>query len=222
MKKRNKVEEIFHRDLYRTFNRTNHFISDEKAWADLLLSKTALIIATMIILTAVYALAASSSDVVKKDELEVITVDLVSNIDSLGSVHSIAGNDAIIYTFDSYTEQLIDHNKLNISVTGEYVTAGFEEDRQTIRAARMLSYRTLPFSPDELRDLLIKKFGANGNISQPVNSVFPYTDVTDLLSIEAAEELYLNTSKDVIIEQASIFVADGSEVNELEYVLVYQ
>jgi len=195
---------------------------DNSAWVDLILSKTALIIATVVILAAVYSLAASSSDIVKKNELEVITLDLVSNIDYVGTIHSDTDNAAKVYNFDTSSRQLIDSGGLNISITGEYVSCTFADDINDLSSVRALSYRTLPFNPIILRNMLIGKFAADGNISQPVNSMFPYTDVTEFLNISTAEELYLNTSKEVHIEKASVFVTDGSEVKELEYILVYQ
>ncbi|MEZ5333772.1 MAG: hypothetical protein R2741_00270 [Methanolobus sp.] len=196
-------------------------LKDNTAWVDLILSKTALILATVIILAAVYSLAGSSSELVKKDELELITVDLVSNIDAAGGTGSDAGN-IVIYSFDLNSEELVEYEKMNISVSGEYVRCALEDGSTNIVAARPLSYSTLPFSPEHLRTLLSGQFAADGSIGQPVNSSFPYNDVTDFLSLNSAEALNLNTSRDVFIEKRSVFVVDGSEVNELEYVLVYQ
>ena len=196
--------------------------NDNNAWVDLILSKTALIIASAVILAAAYSLAVSSSDMVKKNELEVITLDLVSNIDSVGTIHSDTDNVAKLYTLDTSARQLIDGGGLNISVTGEYVSCTFTDDIHHLSSVRPLSYKTLPFSPIKLRSVLTEKFAADGNISQPVYSIFPYTDVTDFLDIIATEELYLNTAKEVHIEKASVFVTDGTEVKELEYILVYQ
>ncbi|WP_292469782.1 hypothetical protein [Methanolobus sp.] len=199
-----------------------YLLNNTDAWVDLILSKTALILATVIILAAVYGLAGSSSDLVKKDELEVIAIDLASNIDAAGSIHSITRDGVKTYSFDAYSGQLIDYDKMDISVSGEYVVCTFADNGHNISAARQLSYKTLPFSPIQLRILLNGQLGANGDRSHPVNSVFPYTDITEYLAITATEEFYLNTSKEVRIERASVFVTDGSEVNELEYVLVYQ
>ncbi|MDY0386684.1 MAG: hypothetical protein RBT65_06035 [Methanolobus sp.] len=201
---------------------TKSLNDDDTAWVDLLLSKTALIIATVVIIAAVYHLGSISSDMVKKNELEVIAIDLASNIDSVGTVHSGTDNAVKIYNFDSSAVQEIDSNRLNISVSGEYVSCTFSDDGNKLSAVRPLNYRTLPFSPKNLRNILTREFSADGNSSQPVNSIFPYTDLTEFLSIAAAEELSLNISKEVNIEKTQVFVTDGNEVNELEYVLVYQ
>ncbi|WP_340818821.1 hypothetical protein [Methanolobus sp. WCC4] len=207
---------------YRRPNGHRYLIDDDNAWADLILSKTALILATVIILTAVYALATSSSEIIEKDELEVLTMDIASSIDSVGSVRSGTGNVTRTYTFDTHNELIIDYKRLNISVSGEYVTAGFDDNGNTVRAARALSYRTLPFSNVELRGLLKDRFAAEGTENQPINSAYPFTDVTEFLSIEAADAIHLNTSMDVLIEKVSVFVTGGSEVKELEYILVHQ
>ncbi len=201
---------------------TKSLTDDDTAWVDLVLSKTALIIVTVVILAAVYHLGSISSDMVKKNELEVIAIDLASNIDSVGTIHSGTDNAVKIYNFDSSARQIIDSDRLNISVSGEYVSCSFSEDANKLSAVRPLSYRTLPFSPENLRSLLTGEFSADGNSSQPVNSIFPYTDLTEFLSSATAEELGLNISKEVNIEKTQVFVTDGIEVNELEYVLVYQ
>ncbi len=201
---------------------TKSFTDDNNAWVDLILSKTALIIVTAVILAAVYNLTSISADMVKKNELEVLAIDLASNIDSVGSIHSGTDNTVKIYRFDSSARQQIDSGRLNISVTGEYVSCTFLDEGNNLSVVRPLNYRTIPFSPENLRNLLTGEFSADGNASQPVNSIFPHTDLTEFLSIVAAEELDLNISKEVNIEKTQVFVTDGNEVNELEYVLVYQ
>lgn len=198
------------------------FLNDTCAWIDLILSKTALIFATMIILMAVYSLAGSSSDLVKKDELETVTVDLVSGINAAGCMHPESADSLKVYSFDMHSERLIGRENLNILVSGEYVVCTYEDNGRNITSARALSYRTLPFSPSELGTMLSGYYGSDGSVNHPLYSDFPYTGVTDFLSAASAEGLYLNASKDVCFEKKSVFVTDGSEVNELEYVLVYQ
>jgi hypothetical protein len=200
----------------------HNLITDDSAWADLLLSKTALILATVTILIAVYSLAGSSSDLVRKDELEIIAVDIASNIDSIGAAHSDSSLSYLELNPESYEQQLSLKSDLNISISGEYVFCTFKENRQDISAARQLSYRTLTLNPQELRNVLIDTFGADGSISHPINSVFPYTDVTEFLAGRGTDELYVNMSKELHIQRTTIVVTDGTEVNGLEYVLVYQ
>ncbi|SDF84270.1 hypothetical protein SAMN04488589_1492 [Methanolobus vulcani] len=200
----------------------NHLITDDSAWIDLLLSKTALILATLIILAAVYSLAGSSADLVRKDELEIIATEIASNIDSAGSSRSDNSVNCITFDPESYEQQLSKRNELNISVSGEYIFCTLTENGRDISAARQLSYRTLPLSPNKFRNLLSGTFGADGNSSQPINSAFPYADVTDFLADRGTGELYLNTSKELHIQKTTVFVTDGSEVNGLEYILVYQ
>jgi hypothetical protein len=201
--------------------RIHHLTADDSAWADLLLSKTALILATVTILMAIYSLAGSSSDLVRKGEVEIIIADIASNIDSVGSSHSDNSNSYVKLNPD-YELKLSSRSDLNISISSEYVFCTLKENGQDISAARQLSYRTLTLNPQDLRNILVCTFGADGNISQPINSFFPYTGITELLANRGSDELYLNTSKEVHIQKTMVFVTDGSEVNELEYVLVYQ
>jgi hypothetical protein len=200
----------------------NNLITDDSAWADLLLSKTALILATVIILIAVYSLAGSSSDLVIKDDVEIIAVDIASNIDSIGSSNTDSSINCVELNPEIYRLEFSRKSNLNISISGEYVFCTLKEDGQDISACRQLSYNTLTLNPQDLRNILTGSFGADGNISQPINSVFPYTGVTDLLANRGSDELYLNTSKEIHIQKTTVFVTDGSEVNELEYILVYQ
>ncbi len=197
-------------------------ITNETAWADLILSKTALILATAIILTAVYSLSGTYSDLAKKDELEAIAVGLMSNINSAGSARPGADDTIRTYYFDINSGKLADHENLNVSVSCEYVVCTLEDRERNISAVRPLCYSTLPFTPGKVRSILTERFAASGNISQPVNSVFPYADVTEFLAMKGTEELFLNMSKEVHIQKTSVFVTDGSKVNELEYILVYQ
>ncbi|MDG6243629.1 MAG: hypothetical protein QCH31_04450 [Methanolobus sp.] len=197
---------------------------DSNAWADLILSKTALIVASAIILVALYNLATLHADISKKDGLDTLTFDIASNIDSVGSSPSGTAYAVKDYSFDAYSGLLTpeDYKKLNISVTGEYVACTFQDNGRNINSARSLSYRTLPFSPAELENLLTIEFAANGTVVYPISSLFPYTDVTEFLAVASAKESHLNIDEKVHIKKRSIFVTDASEVRELEYILVYQ
>jgi hypothetical protein len=199
-----------------------HLMTDESAWADLLLSKTALILATLIIMIAVYSLAGSSADIVRKDEVEIIATKIASNIDLIGSSRSGYSLNYMTFDPESSEMKLNKRSDLNISISSEYIFCTLKENGQDISAARELSYRTLPFSHDKLRDMLSVRFGADGNISQPISSVFPYTDVTGFLDNKGTDELYLNMSQELCIQKTTIFVTNGGEMNGLEYVLVYQ
>ncbi|WP_407355886.1 hypothetical protein [Methanolobus sp. WCC5] len=197
---------------------------DANAWVDLILSKTALIVASAIILVGLYNLAALHADIAKKDKLDALTFDIASGIDSVGSSPSGTAYAVKHYSFDAYSGLLMpeDYEKLNVSVTGEYVACTYQDKDHKINSARSLSYRTLPFSPSELEDLLSIEFGDDGTIVQPIHSLPPYTDVTGFLALASAEERHLYIKEEILIEKVSIFVTEAGEVRELEYVLVYQ
>lgn len=200
-------------------------LTDDNAWVDLLLSKTALILATVIILTAVYSFAGTSSDLVRKNELEVIATDIAACINTVGTSRPDTPSGYMIYSPEKYEPELGGKGELNISVSVEYVLctiSTINEKGESISAARQLNYRTLPVGPEKLHNLLTGEFAANGNVSQPINSAFPHTDVTDFLDNMGTDELYLNISKELHIQKTSVSVTDGNEVNRLEYVLVYQ
>ncbi len=201
---------------------TETIFDDEKAWADLILSKSALIIASAIILLSVYNMGFVSSDVVKKNEIESLTYTIASEIDSVGSARLDTDQASKNYSFDVYAGRSIIYEGLEISVSGEYVRCILSDEKHTIYSARQLSYRTIPISPCELQNLLSCRFAADGSINHPINSSFPYSELTNFLGTAATQERNLNLSRDVRIEKVSVFVTDGNGVKELEYVLVYQ
>ncbi|WP_292462511.1 hypothetical protein [Methanolobus sp.] len=200
-----------------------HFIADDRAWIDLLLSKVALIFVSIIILAALYHLAADAGRMNHDRQLDLIAQDFCSAINSAGkSSYETAGGN--IYFFDAYNKYGNFGSGINASVSGEYVSVSFEENGRRYGSVKPLMYKTLPLSEDEVRGELMGAFSANGNISQPIPAFYGYTAVTEFLAALGTKEENLNTSMEVHIEKTLIYIhnLNGTEVKELEYILVHQ
>ncbi len=199
-----------------------HFIADDRAWIDLLLSKVALIFASIIILAALYHLAADAGRMNQDRQLDAIAQDFRSAIDSAGKSSYEAGGK--IYFFDAYKKHGSFGSGLNASVSGEYVSMSFEEKGRRYGSVKPLMYKTLPLSEDEVRGELMGAFSANGNISQPIPASYGYTGVTEFLAALGTKEENLNTSIEIHIEKTLVYIQNlnGTGVKELEYILVYQ
>jgi len=203
-------------------NHTTGICTDERAWIDLLLSKVALILASVIILAALYHLAADAGRMNHDRQLEVIAQDFRSAIDSAGRDSDGAGGKN--YSFDPYEYHGRFGSGLNASVSGEYVTASFDEKGRKYTSVKPLTYKTLPFSEAEVRKELTDAFSAAGTQGQPIPASIGPERLTGFLATLGTKEKNLNISTPVHIEKTLIYAynLNGTGVKELEYILVYQ
>lgn len=220
MKIRAKVKKKFHHDFLDSDFR--YFSNDTNAWIDLILSKTALIFASIIILAALYHLTAELQQVDKQRQLDAIAQDFRSAIDSTGKSPYGTSPANTSYFFDPYRRDGQFNSQLKASVSGEYVSVLHEEDDKSIYAVKPLSYRTLPYNDSEIRDKLLDHFSASGDLNDPIMPPFTYPNVTDFLTSLGTKEENLNTSTKVHIVKTLIHINNGTEVKKLDYVLVYQ
>lgn len=201
---------------------TTHICTDERAWVDLLLSKVALILAGVIILAALYHLAVDAGRMNQDRQLEVIAQDFRSAIDSAGRDSYGAGGKN--YSFDPYEYHGRFGSGLNVSVSGEYVTASFDEKGRRYTSVKPLTYKTLPFSETEVRKELMDAFSAAGTLGQPIPAPIGPENLMEFLATLGTKEKNLNISIPVHIEKTLIYTynLNGTGVKELEYILVYQ
>ncbi len=189
--------------------RKNDIVTDEWAWADLLLSKAALIIASIVVLAALYHFYAEMGSVERDMQLDTMAQDLRSAIDAASSKEQKP------YSFDSYR---LGAPIPNVSISGEYVC--IEENGK--RHVKALTYRTLVLTEDTLREKLSDTFLANGSSNEPIPA--SYEDITVYLSTLGTKEQNINTSTEVHIKKTLIYIYDQNDtkVKGLEYVLVHQ
>ncbi|WP_406659639.1 hypothetical protein V7O66_07245 [Methanolobus sp. ZRKC3] len=198
------------------------FLEDKGAWIDLILSKTALIFATVVILAALYHFAADLEQLNQKEQLEVISQDMSYAIDSVGSSPYRSPSAKKDYSFDKYRGDRGFFDTMNVSVSGEYIAVSHRENNREIFSAEPLTYRTLALTPEELSSEMIQRFSAGGELNDPINLPFTYEDIFDFLAYLGTKETELNTSTEVHIAKTLIFYINDTEVRDLEYILVYQ
>ncbi len=199
-----------------------YFMNNDRAWIDLILSKTALIFASIIILAALYHLSADLQQADKQRQLDAIAQDFRSSIDSAGQSPYGTSSANINYSFDACGPEGKFTGQPDAWVSGEYIGMSYEEDKKTTHAVKPLAYRTLPYNETMIRDELLSRFSASGDLADPIISPFTTSNVTDFVTTLGAKEKNLNTSAKVHIVKTLIHVKNGTEVRKLEYVLVYQ
>lgn len=194
--------------------RSPQFYNDQTAWIDLTLSKAALMIVSIVILTAFYQLATDLTDTQVQDQLDNEAFRLKTTIDNIGSISP----DSIRYN-STHT-----FNAKNINravITGEYVQLESTHNDILLRAVKPLTFKTLPLNNSELQHLISSNFyGNDGTKEEPIDS--NVAAVLEVLSIKGREEVILNTGKIVQIEKTVIYLKNDTEVTKIELVLVYQ
>ena len=198
-------------------------LNDQSGWIDFTLSKIAMIIASVIIISAAFQLAADFKDMGREKELEVIAFDLKSAVDNVG-VDTFDAGVVRTYSFDmerfGFDKGFYD---IDAFISGEYVRmTATASDGRSIHAVKPLTFRVLPFNESTLQSKLADRFGHAGTMNDPIAS--DYTMVVDFLSQASTNEVILNTSIDVYIQKTFTYVIPitDSGVNKLDYVLVHQ
>lgn len=209
--------------LFKLRKTQRSLIDDQSGWIDFTLSKVAMIIASVIIISAAFQLAADFKDMGRENELGVVAFDFKSAVDNVGSNTFDAG---VIRTYSFDMERFgFDNGFYDIDafISGEYVkmTATTSGDR-SIHAVKPLTFRVLPFNENTLQSELADRFGHTGTMDDPIAS--DYTMVIDFLSQASTNEIILNTSIDVYIQKTFTYMIPitDSGVNKLDYVLVHQ
>ena len=191
-----------------------HLHKDQNAWIDLTLSKAALMIVSIVILSAFYQLSTGFNDIQAQDQLDAETFGLKNAIDDIGSISLDSIRKNATYTFN-------DKNIARAIVTGEYVRLEKNRNEITFYSVKPLTFKTMPLKEEDLRNILATNF--NGNDGTEDHTIDTDTaTVLEILSIEGRKELILNTGKRVHIEKTPIYLKNNTEVTKLELVLVYQ
>jgi len=198
-----------------------NIIDDQSGWIDFILSKIAMIIASVIIIAAAFQLAADFKDLGRENELGVIALDFKSAVDNVGGDTFDAG---VMQTYSFDMERFSfdnDFYDIDASISGEYVRmTATTSDGRSMYAVKPLMFRVLPFNESTLRSELAGSFGHDGTVDDPIAS--DYKTVMEFLSQTSANEVMLNTSMSVYIQKTFICIITDSGVNKLDYVLVHQ
>ncbi|MCM1987113.1 hypothetical protein [Methanococcoides seepicolus] len=175
---------------------------DQNAWIDLTLSKAALMIASIVILSAFYQLSTDFNDLQAQDQLDAEAFGLKNAIDDIGSssLDNIRKN--ATYTFN-------DKNIARAIVTGEYVRLEKNRNGIIFYSVKPLTFKTIPLKEEDLRNILATNFNGNdGNEDHTIDA--KAATVLEILSIKGREELILNTRKRVHIEKTPIYLKNNT------------
>ncbi|HML25168.1 MAG TPA: hypothetical protein PKC27_00490 [Methanomethylovorans sp.] len=192
------------------------FLQDERAWVDFVLSKTALILASVVVIAAIYHFAVSMDEVNHQKELDVLSTELLSYIDKAGSSPDEVN---ITYTFNKEHLSHFQGQHLETLISGEYVVVYANIDGRSIISAKTPAFRVYPYPPSVLYDDLRSEYGSSGTITEPIRA--EHADMIGYLT-SRTDEVSFNASNQVYIQKTFIYFIGNVNVEKIGYVLVYQ
>ncbi|WP_333786439.1 hypothetical protein [Methanomethylovorans sp.] len=192
------------------------FLQDERAWVDFVLSKTALILASVVVIAAIYHFAVSMEEVNHQKELDVLSTELLSYIDKAGSSTDEVN---ITYTFNKEHLSHFQGQHLETLISGEYVVVYANIDGRSIISAKTPAFRVYPYPPSVLYDDLRSEYGSSGTITEPIRA--EHADMIGYLT-SRTDKVSFNASNQVYIQKTFIYFIGDVNVEKIGYVLVYQ
>jgi hypothetical protein len=193
------------------------FTADSSAWADFLISKAALILASIILFAAVFHLAAEFKDFETQKQLDYLAWDFKKAVDRVG-----AGNFQEEYCFNEKEvfRALPSGENVKISVSGEYITLEVESDKRNFRAVRPFAFRILPFNESVLQEILLTRFGTEGSTKSPLTA--DYSEIKAFIQVLGTEEAVINPEENISLKKELIYIRDEEGVSAFAYILIYQ
>lgn len=203
--------------------REKDLLRDDSAWADFLISKGALILASVIFFAAFFQLAAGFKDLEAQEQLDFLARDFKVVMDEVGA-ESFEGeaSEEFSYRFDEneiFRASPFGEN-IEVLVSGEYVHLKARYDEKNFSAVRPFAFRVLPFNESVLREKLLTEFGAEGCEDSPLTAELQ--EIKAFLQVSGAREVVLNANENISIKKELIYVKDSEGVSAFGCVLVYQ
>ena len=206
------------------------FVRDNSAWADFLISKAALILASVILFAALFHLVAGFEGLEAQEQLDSLARDFKTAVDETGSKNfqrefqqEFQGEfQESSYCFEE-KEIFRDSpfgGDVKIRVSGEYVYLEAEADGKSFRAVRPFAFRVLPFNESVLQENLRIRFGAEGSREAPL--IADYPEVEAFLQVLGTKEAVLDPGKNISLKKELIYVKDREGVSAFGYILIYQ
>jgi hypothetical protein len=211
------------------------FARDDSAWADFLISKAALILASLILFAALFDLVAGFKELEAQEQLDFLARDFKTAVDEVGSNNSGSDN---LWTgaqqdfqgeshksFYCFEEKEIFRDSpfagdLKVRVSGEYVWLEARSGERSFRAVRPFAFRILPFNESVLHEKLLAEFGVSGSEGAPLK--VGYSEIVTFIQALGTEEAVLNPDEKISLKKEFIYVKDGEGVSTFGCVLVYQ
>lgn len=192
------------------------FFHDESAWVDFVLSRTALILASVVVIAAVYHFAVSMEELNRQKELDLLSTELLSYIDKAGSSPDLMN---MTYSFNKDHLSHFEGQQVHILISGEYIVINANIDGRSMISAKTPAFRVCPCPPSILHSDLRQKYGSNGSITEPLRA--NHTDIIRHLT-SRTDEVSFDADKQIYIQKTFIYFADDINVERIGYVLVYQ
>lgn len=214
------------------------FARDDSAWADFLISKAALILASVVLFAALFNLIASFKGLETREKLDFLALDFKTAVDEVGSGNSQAetqqgfqekfqsgSQDEFRESSYCFSEQEIFRDlpftgDIKVRVSGEYVCLEAESGERSFRAVKPFAFRVLPLNESILHEKLSEEFGAPGNEETPLTA--DYSEIRAFLQALGAEEAVLNPNENISLKKEFIYMKDEEGVSAFGCVLVYQ
>ncbi|HNW38018.1 MAG TPA: hypothetical protein PKJ75_04115 [Methanosarcina vacuolata] len=214
------------------------FARDDSAWADFLISKAALILASVVLFAALFNLIASFKGLETREKLDFLALDFKTAVDEVGSGNSQDENqqgfqekfqsgsqDEFHESSYCFSEQEIFRDlpfagDIKVRISGEYVCLEAESGERSFRAVKPFAFRVLPLNESILHEKLSEEFGAPGNEETPLTA--DYSEIRAFLQALGAEEAVLNPDENISLKKEFIYMKDEEEVSAFGCVLVYQ
>jgi hypothetical protein len=206
------------------------FIRDNSAWADFLISKAALIIASIVLFAAVFHLVSTFKELEVQEQLDSLTSDFKTTIDKAGAENLQQGTQTEFqgdpqekyYCFSEKENfrALPAGGDINLRVSGEYVCmeAGYEE--RNFISVKPFAFVVLPLNESVLQEKLHSRFGTEGSKTSPV--VTNYSETKAFIQTLGINEALLNPDENISIKKKLIYVKDGEEVSAFGCTLISQ
>jgi hypothetical protein len=221
------------------------FAADNSAWADFLISKAALILASIILFAALFHLAAGFKDFETQKQLDYLAWDFKNAVDKTG-----AGNfreefpegspeeppekspgfpeefteefKEISYCFieNEFFRALPFGGDIKIRVSGEYITLEAESNGRSYRAVRPFAFRVMSFNESVFHERLRTRFGTEGSMGSPIKA--NYAEIKAFIQVLGTEEALIIPEKSVSLKKELVYIKDEEGVSTFACVLIYQ
>jgi hypothetical protein len=198
------------------------FSGDDSAWADFLLSKAALILASVVLFAALFQLAAYFKDLEAQGQLDLLARDFKAAVDETGAGNFPGEDRETSYCFGKNEVFLVSPfgENIEVCVSGEYVHLKAESSGKSFSAVKPFTFRVLPFNESVLREKLYTKFGTDGSEKYPLKA--DLQEVNNFLQVSGTEKAVLSAGENISIEKEFVYIKGNEGVSAFEYVLVYQ
>nr|WP_255679054.1 hypothetical protein [Methanosarcina sp. DH1] len=213
-----------------------------------MISKAALILASVILFAALFNLIASFKGLETQEKLDFLALGFKTAVDEVGSGNSGSddsgsGNsqaenqqgfqekfqsgsqDEFRESSYCFSEQEIFRDlpfagDIKVRISGEYVCLEAQSGERSFRAVKPFAFRVLPFNESILHEKLSEEFGAPGNEETPLTA--DYSEIRAFLQVLGAEEAVLNPDENISLKKEFIYTKDEEGVSAFGCVLVYQ